>query len=162
MGHRNIAHITAKMHYQESVTDVGLRFDGYRQALNDAGIQVDPELVVEGDMLQRSGMLAVEMLLSRKRPFSAIFTANDQMAFGVRLALYRRGIRVPDEVSLVGFDDELMAAYMVPPLTTVRQPAFDMGQTAAAAIIKLINDELFSPQKFDSQLIVRESVLRHR
>jgi LacI family transcriptional regulator len=162
MGHRNIAHITAKMHYQESVTDVGQRLKGYRQALHDAGIQVDLELIVEGDMLQKSGVLAVEMLLSRKRPFSAIFAANDQMAFGARLALYRRGIRVPDEVSLVGFDDELTAAYMVPPLTTVKQPAFEMGQAAATSIIKLINNEPLSPHTFECQLIVRESVLRHR
>jgi LacI family transcriptional regulator len=78
------------------------------------------------------------------------------------LALYRRGIRVPEEVSLVGFDDETTAAYMVPPLTTVRQPAVDMGLAAATSILDLINEQPVSMQVFESQLMVRESVLRHR
>ncbi|KAA3655056.1 MAG: LacI family transcriptional regulator [Chloroflexi bacterium] len=161
-GHRNIAHITAKMHYQEDVSDIYQRFEGYKQAIVDAGLEPDPQLVVEGDLMQRSGVLAVEMLLSQKRPFSAIFCANDQMAFGARLALYRRGLRVPDEVSLVGFDDETTAAYMVPPLTTVSQPAVDMGRAAASSILNLINDNPISTQVFESKLILRESVLRHR
>jgi LacI family transcriptional regulator len=84
------------------------------------------------------------------------------MAFGVRLALYRRGIRVPDEISLVGFDDDITAAYMIPPLTTVRQPAVDMGKAAATAVVDLISEKPVSTQVFASQLIVRESVQRHR
>jgi LacI family transcriptional regulator len=162
MGHRNIAHITAKMHYEESVVDVEQRLKGYTQALLDAGLQLEPDLVIEGDLQQQSGALAVESLLTQKRPFSAIFAANDQMAFGVRLALFRRGIRVPDDVSLVGFDDETTAAFMIPPLTTVRQPARDMGQAAAKALINLIDGKPVATQTFESQLIVRESVLRHR
>lgn len=161
-GHRNIAHITAKMHYQESVNDIYQRYEGYVQALLDAGLEPDPQLVVEGDLMQHSGVLAVEMLLAQRRPFSAIFCANDQMAFGARLALYRRGIRVPEEVSLVGFDDETTAAYMVPPLTTVRQPAVDMGLAAATAVLDLINKQPVSTQVFESQLMLRESVQRHR
>ncbi len=162
MGHRHIAHITAQMHYQSTVSDVAQRYAGYVQALTDAGISLDPQLVVEGNMLQQSGALAVEMLLMQKRPFTAIFAANDQMAFGARLALYRRGIRVPDDVSLVGFDDEMTAAYTIPPLTTVRQPSVEMGQAAAAALVNLINGQPLTPQPFSSQLIVRESVLRLR
>ena len=161
-GHRSIAHITAKMHYQETVGDIHERFLGYKQAMIDAGLSIDPQLVVEGNLDQQSGILAVEMLLSQRRPFSAIFCANDQMAFGVRLALHRRGIRVPDDISLAGFDDESTAAYMIPPLTTVRQPAEDMGRAAATAILNLIKDKPISTQIFDSQLIIRESVLRHR
>lgn len=161
-GHRNIAHVTAKMHYQDTVNDVRQRFNGYQQALIDAGVDPDPQLVVEGDLMQHSGVLAVEMLLTQRRPFSAIFCANDQMAFGARLALYRRGIRVPDEVSLVGFDDETTSAYMVPPLTTVRQPSVDMGRAAAISVLNLINNKPVTTQVFESQLIVRESVLRHR
>lgn len=162
MGHRNIAHITAKMHYQSTVSDVSERYEGYIQALKDAGLEPDPHLVVEGSLLQQSGALAVEMLLMQKRPFSAIFAANDQMAFGARLALYRRGIRVPDDVSLVGFDDEMTAAYTIPPLTTVRQPSVEMGQAAARAILNLINEKPVTHQTFQSQLIVRESVSRLR
>ncbi len=162
MGHRNIAHITAHMHYQNTVSDVAQRYAGYVQALADAGIELDPQLVVEGTLLQQSGALAVEMLLMQKRPFSAIFAANDQMAFGARLALYRRGLRVPDDVSLVGFDDEMTAAYTIPPLTTVRQPSVEMGQAAAAALMNLIDGQPLDQQTFKSQLIVRESVARLR
>ena len=162
MGHRNIAHITAKMHYQETVTDVEQRLRGYRQALADAGLPSEPRLIVEGNLQQQSGLLAVEMLLMEKQPFSAIFAANDAMALGARLGLHRRGFRVPDDVSLVGFDDETTVAFMIPPLTTVRQPAMDMGQAAATTILKLINNIPVSRQIFESQLIVRESVLRQR
>lgn len=162
MGHRHIAHITAQMHYQNTVSDVAQRYAGYVQALADAGIALDPQLVVEGNMLQQSGALAVEMLLMQKRPFTAIFAANDQMAFGARLALYRRGIRVPDDVSLVGFDDEMTAAFTIPPLTTVRQPSVEMGRAAAAAIMSLMDGQPVSQQIFSSQLVVRESVLRLR
>lgn len=161
-GHRDIAHITADMNYMGAVDDVSYRYKGYKQALVDAGIEPDPRLVVEGNLQQQSGVLAVEMLLGRGRTFSAIFAGNDQMAFGAGLALYRRGIRVPDEVSLVGFDDETSAAYMIPPLTTLRQPAVEMGQTAAKAILELINGKPAEKKAFDAELIIRESVARYR
>lgn len=162
MGHRNIAHITAQMHYQSTVSDVSQRYEGYIHALKDAGLIPDPLLVVEGNLMQQSGALAVEMLLMQKRPFSAIFAANDQMAFGARLALYRRGLRVPDDISLVGFDDEMTAAFTIPPLTTVRQPSIAMGQAAATAVLDLINEKPVIKQTFQSQLVVRESVSRLR
>jgi LacI family transcriptional regulator len=161
-GHRDIAHITADMNYTSAVDDVLNRFKGYQQALADADIELDPRLVVEGNLQQQSGVLAIEMLLGRGRAFSAIFAANDQMAFGAGLALYRRGIRVPDEVSIVGFDDESSAAYMIPPMTTVRQPAIEMGQAAANAILDLINDKSPEIKVFDAELIIRESVARQR
>ena len=162
MGHRDIAHLTASVVYQETVNDIQQRYLGYQQALRDAGLEPDPRLVVEGNLQQQSGVLAVEMLLSRGRPFSAIFTANDQMAFGARLALYRRGIRVPEDVSLMGFDDESSAAYMVPPLTTARQPSVSLGQAAAQAILQMMNGRPADLPVFAAELIIRESVSRHR
>jgi len=162
MGHRDIAHITASVVYQETVNDIQKRYEGYQQALRDVGLEPDPRLVVEGNLQQQSGVLAVEMLLSRGRPFSAIFSANDQMVFGARLALYRRGIRVPEDVSLIGFDDESSAAYMVPPLTTARQPSVQMGQVAAQAILDMINGSSPDLPFFEADLIIRESAGRHR
>lgn len=162
MGHRDIAHITAPTVYQDIIDDVHKRYLAYQQALRDAGIEPDPRLVVEGNLLQQSGVLAVEMLLARGRPFSAIFAANDQMAFGARLALYRRGIRVPEDVSLVGFDNEPSAAYTVPPLTTVRQPAVEMGREAAQAVLSLIDGKSPDLEPFRGELIIRESVARQR
>jgi LacI family transcriptional regulator len=161
-GHRDIAHITADMNYAAAVVDVFDRYRGYMKALEDAGINPDPRLLVEGNLQQQSGVLAVEMLLGRGRSFSAIFAANDQMAFGAGLALHRRGIRVPQEVSLVGFDDEASAAYWIPPLTTIRQPAVEMGQAAAKAILDLMNEKSPTVEVFEAELMIRESVARHR
>ncbi|MCA9974041.1 MAG: LacI family DNA-binding transcriptional regulator [Anaerolineales bacterium] len=162
MGHREIAYISARMPYLETVSDVLQRYRGYEQALRDAGIEPDPQLVVEGDLQRQSGLLAVEMLLLRGRTFSAICAANDQMVSGARLALFRRGIRVPDDVSLVGFDDESAAAFMIPPLTTVHQPAAEMGQAAAAAILGLLDGETPAVQVMQGELVIRESVARRR
>jgi LacI family transcriptional regulator len=160
MGHRDIVHITAPNVNPIAIDDIEQRYRGYQQAILDAGWQLDPRLVLEGNLQQQSGVLAVETLISRGRPFSAIFAANDQMAFGARLALYRRGIRVPDDVSLIGFDDEPFAPYMVPPLTTMRQPAVEMGQTASRAILDLLNQKKPGLPQFEAELVVRESVVR--
>jgi LacI family transcriptional regulator len=163
LGHRDIAHITAPMNYATAVDDITERYKGYQQALADAGIEYDPRLVVEGNLQQPSGVLAVEMLLGRGRSFSAIFAANDQMAFGARLALFRRGIRVPDEVSLVGFDDEVSAAFTIPPLTTVRQHSVELGQAAAEAVLTMISGKQpVIDHIHHGELIIRESVARHR
>ena len=84
------------------------------------------------------------------------------MAFGARLALYRRNVRVPEDVSVVGFDDEPSAAYMVPPLTTMRQPALEMGRAAARALLEMIGGGTPALPCFEADLIVRESVSRRR
>jgi len=162
MGHRDIAHITASVVYHESVKDIYERLEGYQQALRDAGIEPDPDLVVKGDLQQSSGVLAMEMLLARGRSFSAIFAANDQMAFGARLAMYRRGIRVSQDISLDGFDDESSAAYMVPPLTTVRQPSVQIGRDAARTMLALIKGESPEMLLYKAELTIRESVTRQR
>ena len=162
MGHRHIAHITTPTESRVAEDDVTQRFIGYKQALSDAGLEFSPELIVEGNLLQQSGVLAVQRLLMQKQKFSAIFCANDQMAFGARLALFRRGFRVPEDISLVGFDDHYSASYAIPPLTTVRQPSVELGNAAAAAILDLINGKEPAIPFFEPKLIVRESVARLR
>ncbi len=158
MGHRSIAHITGIPTHE----DAQARYQGYQQALIDAGIEPDPNLVIEGTFQEQSGGMAVEMLLSRSRTFSAIFAANDQMAYGARLALFRRGLRVPDDVSLVGFDDQHPSAYTIPPLTTVRIPASEMGEAAAEAILKQLAGQSHKLPTLSADLVVRESVARFR
>jgi LacI family transcriptional regulator len=157
-GHQNIAHIVGIQDHQDAVD----RMEGYLQALRDSGIEPDPELLVQGDFQEQSGVLAVEMLLMRRRTFSAIFAANDQMAIGARLGLYRRGIRVPDDVSLIGFDDQPQSAYITPPLTTVRQPAFQMGEVSAHAMLRLLSGDTPGLPEFTGELIVRESTGHRR
>jgi LacI family transcriptional regulator len=149
-GHRHIAHIAGILSHQDAYE----RREGYCYALKDGY----PELIIEGDFRRQSGIMAVEMLFTRGQTFSAIFAANDQMAFGARLALYRRGIRVPDDVSIIGFDDQPDSAYMIPPLTTVRQPGTEMGEEAARAILQLIKGDSPHLPVFPTELIIRESV----
>jgi LacI family transcriptional regulator len=157
LGHRRIAHISGRSDHPDAIN----RLQGYKKALEDAGIEPLDELVVEGTFRRQSGVLAMDTLLSRGISFSAIFAANDQMAYGARLSLYRRGIRVPENLSLVGFDDESAAAFMLPPLTTVKQPAVELGMTAAQVILNRLNDEPVSIPVLKAELVVRESTAIH-
>ncbi|MGB1252668.1 MAG: LacI family DNA-binding transcriptional regulator [Candidatus Promineifilaceae bacterium] len=153
LGHRQIAHITGILSHQDAVD----RQLGYKRALHEAGLPFNPELVVEGRFSEQSGVLAVEMLLMRGRSFSAIFAGNDQMAYGARLALFRHGIRVPRDVSIVGYDDQPVSAYVIPPLTTVSHPANEIGRTAAKSILNLMKGKQEQIEPFAAELIVRES-----
>lgn len=155
-GHRRIAHITGITSHEDSIE----RKEGYLSALEEAGIDPDPDLVIEGDYTEPSGMMAVEMLLMRGRIFSAIFAANDQMAYGARLALHRRGLRVPEDVSIVGFDDQAPSAYMIPPLTSMRRTPLEIGEVAGRALLDLMQGKPVRLPRFQSTLMIRESVLR--
>ena len=158
LGHRRIAHIAGPALHQDAAD----RRAGYARALAAAALPLDEHLIVTGDYTEQSGLLALQSLFSRGVMFTAIFVANDQMAYGARLGLYRRGIRVPDDISLVGFDDLLSSAYTTPPLTTVRQPVFEMGRTAAQAILDLLEERPIDLPSFTTQLIIRESAALRR
>lgn len=156
LGHRRIAHI-AGPHDQP---DAQARFAGYARALGEAGLAVNPDIVVQGDFLEASGLLAMNRLLDSGHGFTAVFAANDQSAFGARVAMYRRGVRVPDDVSLVGVDDLPAAAYFTPPLTTVRQPIYDMGRYAAATLLQMLGHPTKDVEVPPLELIVRETTRR--
>ncbi len=158
LGHRRIAHITGPSFHQDAVDRRG----GYSQALSDAGLAVDPQLIVEGDYTEQSGLLAILALLSRGALFTAIFGANDQMAYGARLALYRHGIRVPDDISLVGFDDQLASSYTTPPLTTVRVPTLEIGRMAAQGVLSLLDKQQLALPTVATELVIRESAALRR
>jgi LacI family transcriptional regulator len=158
LGHKRIAHITGIPSHPDAID----RRNGHQRALEDAKVPCDPRLVVEGDFLETSGFEAVQGLLARRVRFSAIFAANDQMAYGALLALFRRGLRVPRDISLVGFDDQRGARYTTPPLTTVRQPAVEMGKAAAAALLRVLGGGPLELPSFSAELVVRESTARYR
>src|SRR5947207_4541018 len=111
----------------------------------------------EGDFEEQSGLAATESLIQSGTPFTAIFAANDQMAMGAQLALFRRGLEVPRDVSIVGFDDQPSAAYACPPLTSLRQPATDMGRAAVLALVDELRGKAFVQPIFDTELVVRAS-----
>jgi DNA-binding LacI/PurR family transcriptional regulator len=135
LGHQRIAHIIGPL--QEDCAQN--RMEGYRTALYTAGIHSDPRLVVEGDWSATSGYKAVRQLLNQKIAFSAIFAQNDRMAIGAIRSLRESGIKVPEAVSVIGFDDMPLASYFDPALTTINQDTFHMGSEAARLLIRTID-----------------------
>ncbi|WP_405658125.1 LacI family DNA-binding transcriptional regulator [Streptomyces sp. NBC_01166] len=135
------------------------RLDGYRAALDVAGVAVDDALVVPGDFYHASGFTGAEQLLELSEPPTAIFAASDQMALGAIEALRRRGLRVPEDMSIVGFDDLPEVRWSAPPLTTIRQPLSDMGKLAARMLLDLARDvEPASPRvELATELVIRAS-----
>ncbi len=156
LGHARIAHIAGT----PNNPDANERLAGYRQAFLEVGMDVEKGLIVPGQFTEDSGLASVEELLARGERFTAIFAANDQLAYGAMLGLYNHGYRIPNDISLVGFDDQFLSAYTLPPLTTVRQPLTAMGQTAAEGILRLLNDDeaLLPPIPID--LVLRKSAVR--
>jgi len=154
LGHRRIACITnAPLVY----TAARERLDGYRQALEAGGVDWDDALVQEGAFDASSGHRAMAALLERTT-FDAVFVASDVVALGAIGALRETGRRVPSDVSVVGFDDIPLAAYFDPPLTTVRLPAFELGQAAGRALIRRIGDPAIPDRTLlPIELIVRSS-----
>jgi LacI family transcriptional regulator len=156
LGHTQIAHITGIDDHQDSIR----RVKGYRRALKEANIEIDEDLICAGRFDGESGAAGVEALLKCGKPFTAIFAANDATALGARLAFYRRGIRVPEDVSIVGFDDQEEAAFVTPPLTTIHQPGEQIGIAAAANLLKLINKQECKIPVMEAKLVVRESTCK--
>jgi LacI family transcriptional regulator len=155
LGHRRIAHVAGR----PGLWCSRARLDGYRAALEEAGLSADPELVVAGDFDHASGARAATRLLESAEPPTAVFASSDQMALGVYEAVRRHGLRVPEDVSVVGFDDLPLAAWTSPPLTTVRQPLAQMGMLAARTVLRLVNGERLESPKVElaTELVVRES-----
>lgn len=156
LGHTRIAHITyGGLEYQA----VDERFQGYRQALETASLPFDRELVREGNYSAASGFKAMTSLLDAKVDFTALFASNDTVALGAMAALHARGLRIPEDVAVVGYDDIPLAPYAIPPLTTVHSPAFEHGRLAAEMLIQLIRGGSVDRSNISlgSELIVRAS-----
>lgn len=136
LGHRRIAHI--KGHPAHGASD--WRLSGYREGLKNAGLQPDPEWVVDGLFSFDSGHVATNRLLELPHPPTAIFAANDDMAAGAISAISERGLSVPGDISVCGFDDTPIARHIYPSLTTVHQPSREMGRVASMELLQAIRD----------------------
>ncbi len=158
LGHTRIAHIAGPSEHP----DARDRRAGYVRALAEANLTPDPDLIVEGRFTAAAGLACVEQLLTRGEQFSAIFTANDQTAYGAMLGLFNHGYHIPTDMSLVAFDDQHLSAYTLPPLTTVRQPMIDMGRAAAEGLLRLLDGDDPMLPEFPAELIIRKSALRLR
>ncbi|NLJ83782.1 MAG: LacI family transcriptional regulator [Halanaerobiaceae bacterium] len=133
-GHRRIAHITGALD-----TNTGIRrAEGYRKALQEYGIEIDEELVMEGDFSQESGYLAMKEILERNKDLTAVFAGNDMMALGAYRAIYAAGLKIPEDISIIGHDDFTLASLVSPALTTMQQPIYKIGKVAASLLIDII------------------------
>lgn len=155
LGHRRIGIITGPLH----LTTSRARLAGYREALERAGIPIDPALICEGNYLLGDGVKQTYALLDQPDPPTAIFAGNDAQAAGVYRVLYQRNIRIPDEMSVIGFDDVTYTAQMSPPLTTIHQPLTEMGKMAANMLLRLIAGQRLDSNhvELSTSLVVRES-----
>ncbi|MEU8266978.1 LacI family DNA-binding transcriptional regulator [Sphaerisporangium sp. NPDC049002] len=135
------------------------RIDGYRAALETAGVTVDPELIRNGDFLVDSGHVHGKAFLELPDPPTAIFAGSDMQAFGVFEAARRAGLRVPDDLSVVGFDDLPLARSAWPPLTTVRQPLEEMAALATRMALEISQGESPETRRVElaTDLLVRDS-----
>jgi len=160
LGHREIAFVAGPPSSPICVD----REQGYRLALQRAELPANPGLVVTGDFSIEAGERAVEQLLAQGQPFTALFCSNDEMAIGALRALRSHGLRVPEDVSVVGFDDIRFARYTSPPLTTIVQPKNALGREAMSMMLELLNDAEVPPRKrvLTADLVVRGSTMPRR
>ena len=154
LGHRRIAYVS---NYRSYRTDLD-RLDGYKAVLAKHDIPVDQALLVEGDGTLEGGLNSMRQLLALSRPPTAVFCFNDVTAMGVLRGLNAAGVQVPHDCSVIGFDDLDMAAYYCPPLTTVRQPSYRLGQRAMRMLLQLIQGrEDVEAEVLPAELVVRET-----
>jgi DNA-binding LacI/PurR family transcriptional regulator len=159
-GHRCIGTITGP-HLSLAAQE---RLRGYQEALTSAGISYGEDLIVEGDFRFRSGYEAMKVLLSRREPgkpfISSVFIQNDQMAIGALQAIHEVGLRVPNDISIIGYDDIPEAEFADPPLTTMRQPMMTVGAEAIRLLVRHIENPDLAPEQLylGTELIWRQSV----
>jgi LacI family transcriptional regulator len=155
LGHRRIGAIAGPSGWYATEE----RLIGFRSALAGAGMLLDPELVAYSDWRMPRGTEAAEQLLSLPHPPTAIFGFNDNVAIGALHAAQRRGISVPDDLSIVGFDDTELTTIVTPHLTSVRQPLAELGRTGVSLLIRIIEKQRVDALRMElaTKLVVRES-----
>ncbi|MDQ2716728.1 MAG: LacI family transcriptional regulator [Chloroflexota bacterium] len=137
LGHQRIAYIGKTAQALDAIE----RIAGYRAALDEAGLPLDPRLQCAGDFTEVDGYIATKLLLELPEPPTAIFAGNDRQAVGVYQALHELGVRIPGEMSVIGFDNLPYTKIMNPSLTTVHAPRLELGRNAAMMLLHLINKE---------------------
>jgi len=153
LGHRRIAFVSGpqRLHSAQS------RLAAFKKALGECGIPVDETLMIEGDHTMEGGMASAQKLMATKDLPTAIMCSNDMLAIGVLHQLSRSGLRVPDDVSIIGFDDIHMAAMMIPPLTSIQMSRTDIASAAVSALRGHLEGSPKREYRIDTRLVVRES-----
>lgn len=156
LGHRRIAHIHGPNMFRSAYE----RLRGFKSGLQEFGLELDEGLTIEAGYTYESGVRASDNLLSRANRPTAIFAGNDEMAIGVYSSARKVGLSIPEDLSVVGYDDSPMAARMSPALTTVRLPIRDMGAEAAKGLLSLIAKlDVSENSGFKPEIIVRDSTI---
>jgi LacI family transcriptional regulator len=155
LGHRRIGAITGPPGWVATEA----RRAGYRAGLAGAGIPFDPALEVASDFERAAGANAAAALLALPEPPTAIFAFNDAIAIGTMRAAHERGVRVPEDLSVIGYDDIAYAQMVGPMLTTVRQPLGELGRTAVNLLLRLLELPASEPRQIElsTRLVVRET-----
>lgn len=156
LNHRRIAMFAGGFNFSDRSFH---RWHGYKRCLNDHDITYDPDLVLQTEYSLSSGRKGVKTLLSLKNPPTAVFCSNDFLALGAREGARELGINLPEDLSIVGFDDMEISSFVTPSLTTIRQPAYDMGKFGAEVLLNLIGNKSGKPihKILETKLIKRES-----
>ena len=154
LGHKRIAYLCGP---KENILERE-RFRGYRDGLRQAGLAFDPDLVFPGDYSLAAGAAAGRAIVARSVRPTAVFCSNDESAIGLMRALISAGIRVPQDISVAGFDDIEFSAVVEPPLTTIRQPRRDLGRAGAQVLVDLLQGRPAPARlRLDTELVVRGS-----
>jgi LacI family transcriptional regulator len=155
LGHRRIGFITGRLDLMSAIH----RLQGYREGLAEAGIPLDEELIQVGDYTTETALGCARKLLALADPPTAIFASNDMSAIGVFKAAREAGVRIPQDLSVVGFDNIYEAALLNPALTTIDQSIMDMGSLAVEMIVTLVKGEILESHQriIPTQLIIRDS-----
>jgi len=154
LGHRKVAHLTSRMPQGNHA----VRMKGFREGLQSIDTKIRP-LIIKGLQTFRGGYEMGRKLLEAAPDMTAVFAGNDSIAFGVMRALLEAGLRIPDDVSLIGFDNVELSAITHPPLTTIEQPTYSLGKAAVEIVLRLREDKTAPPEHrtFGVRLIERES-----
>ncbi len=154
-GNKEIAHICGDMNKFSGFR----RLEGYKKAMNEAGLPIKKEYIVEGDFTEDSGYEGAKKLLKRKNKITGVFASNDTMAIGAMKVIKEMGLKIPDDISIVGYDDIKIASYISPSLTTIRVSMLDMAATAIKDLINFIERDIASSKynTVSTELVVRES-----
>jgi DNA-binding LacI/PurR family transcriptional regulator len=155
LGHAKVATITGNVQTQSGAQ----RLEGYKRALKKHNLTVDPQYIMEGDYSRRSARVGAEKLLDLKEPPTAIFSASDDMALEIITVIMERGFKVPNDISVIGFDDNPAALYGPVGLTTIKQPLFQMAEEAVKVLHQIVAGKKKAPYQtvLKPELVIRES-----
>lgn len=155
LGHKRIATIRGAVDIQSGRD----RLEGYKTGLKDHGLPLEEDLIVDGNFHRRIAYERMTGLLEMKNPPTAVFIASDEMALGAVKAIREKGLEIPRDISIIGFDDNPMCTELFPQITTIRQPISEMGRLAAEAIIKLVagKEKGEIKESLDTELVIRDS-----